>query len=130
MAAFSALSAARLATCDQRLQDILNEAIKAVDITIICGHRGQEEQDEAVRLKRSTLSWPRSKHNSLPSLAVDIAPYPVDWKDTARFARLYGYLERIAHEKGVRLRWGGDFNSNWRTNDEKFIDMPHVEIIL
>ncbi len=130
MPAFSSLSAARLATCDPKLQDIMNEAIRQVDFTVLCGHRGQEEQDEAVRLKRSTLSWPRSKHNSLPSLAVDLATYPVDWKDTARFARLYGYLERIAHEKGVRLRWGGDWNGNWRTADEKFLDMPHVELIL
>lgn len=130
MPTFSALSAARLATCHQKLQDVLNEAIKQVDFTIICGHRGQEEQDEAVRLGRSKLSWPLSKHNTMPSLAVDIAPYPVDWQDTARFARLYGYIERIAHEQGVKLRWGGDWNSNWRTSDEKFLDMPHVELIL
>lgn len=128
MPSFSKLSAERLATCDERLQRILNEAIKRVDFTVICGHRDEEAQEEAFRLNRSKVRWPMSKHNRLPSLAVDVAPYPIDWKDTARFARLAGYIERVAHEQGVTIRWGGDFNGNWRS-DDKFIDMPHLEIV-
>jgi len=133
MPTFSTLSQQRLATCDPRLQEILNEAIKHVDFTVMCGHRGQEEQDEAVRLGRSTKRWPNSTHNSTPSRAVDVAPWlpdvKIDWNDTAAFARLFGYIQRIADEKGIKIRWGGDWNGNFRTKDERFVDMPHIEIV-
>lgn len=126
---FSRLSEQRLATCDARLQALLREAIKHVDFTVICGYRSQEEQEDAFRTGRSKVRYPNSKHNTLPSSAVDIAPYPIDWKDTARFARLAGYLERIAHEQGIRIRWGGDWDGDFATADERFIDMPHFEIV-
>jgi peptidoglycan L-alanyl-D-glutamate endopeptidase CwlK len=129
MPRFSNLSEQRLATCDDRLQGILREAIKHVDFTVICGYRGQEDQDDAFRRGASTKRWPFSKHNKLPSPAVDIAPFPVDWKDTARFARLAGYIERVAHEQGVSIRWGGDWDQDGRTTDERLIDMPHLEIV-
>lgn len=129
MPTFSPLSEARLQTCSPLLQQLLREAIKEIDFTVLCGHRGQEEQDEAFRTKKSTVKWPDSRHNKQPSLAVDVAPYPVDWKDTARFARLVGYIERIADEKRIAIRWGGDWNGNWRTSDERFTDMPHIELI-
>ncbi len=129
MPAFSTLSEARLATCDPRLQAILKEAIRHVDFTIMCGFRGPDEQEDAYRTGRSKVRWPNSKHNRRPSVAVDLAPFPVDWTDTARFARLAGYIERIAHEQGVKLRWGGDFDMDGRTAGEKLVDMPHLEIV-
>lgn len=129
MPQFSKLSAQRLSTCDERLQRLLREAIQRVDFTVLCGHRERDEQDDAFRRGASTKRWPMSKHNRMPSVAVDIAPYPVDWKDTARFARLAGYIERIAHEQGVSIRWGGDWDQDGRTNDERLIDMPHLEIV-
>lgn len=129
MPQFSDLSEQRLVTCDERLQRLLREAIKHVDFTVIYGHRTQEEQDDAFRQGASTLRWPKSKHNKQPSLAVDIAPYPIDWSDTARFARLAGYIERIAQEQGVKIRWGGDWNGNYRTKDERLVDMPHIELV-
>jgi len=118
-----------LASCDRRLQDILNEAIKTHDFAVLCGFRDEFEQNKAVAEKRSTKVWPNSKHNSYPSRAVDIAPFPIDWSDTARFARLVGYIERIAFEQGKRIRWGGDWNGNGRTKDERFVDMPHLELV-
>ncbi len=129
MPSFSKISAQRLSTCDPRLQALLREAIKHVDFSVLCGHRGVEEQEEAYRTGKSKARWPNSKHNTLPSVAVDVAPYPVDWQDTARFARLAGYLERIAHEQGIAIRWGGDWDRDGRTNDERFIDMPHIELV-
>jgi peptidoglycan L-alanyl-D-glutamate endopeptidase CwlK len=125
---FGAKSKERLATCDERLQKLLNEAIKDVDFSVLCGHRPKDEQDEAFRTGKSSLPWPKSKHNGTPSKAVDVAPYPIDWNDTARFARLAGYLERIAKEQGIKIRWGGDWNRNWRTKDVRFIDLPHIEL--
>lgn len=129
MPQFSKLSEQRLSTCDPRLQSIMREAIKLVDFTVLCGHRSQEEQDDAVRHGKSKLRWPLSKHNAMPSKAVDVAPYPVDWKDTARFARLFGLIECIAKQHGVVIRWGGDWDRDGYTSDEKFLDMPHVELV-
>lgn len=133
MPEFSKLSEIRLATCDPRLQSILREAIKRVDFTVLCGHRGQEEQDEAYQRGTSKLRWPQSKHNSLPSQAVDIAPWfpdvKIDWKDSAAFARLAGYIQRIADEQGIKIRWGGDWDGDWRSLDERFVDLPHIEIV-
>lgn len=134
MPKFSVISRSRLETCHQDLQDICNTAIQYVDFSILCGHRGKEEQDRAFDEKRSTVRWPQSNHNRFPSLAVDVAPYVagvgVDWSDLAAFARLAGYLERIAHESGIKIRWGADWNSNWRTVDERFIDAPHIELVI
>jgi peptidoglycan L-alanyl-D-glutamate endopeptidase CwlK len=129
MPQFSKLSQQRLETCDPRLQAIMAEAIKLVDFTVICGHRGQDEQEDAVRRGMSKTPWPRSKHNASPSKAVDIAPYPIDWKDTHRFARLFGLIECIAKQQGVSIRWGADWDRDGFSNDEKFFDFPHVELV-
>ncbi len=136
MPSLSNLSQQRLLTCDPRLQEVLNEAIKYVDFTILCGHRGAEEQNEAYAKGASTKQWPNSKHNRLPSVAVDVAPWfpdvKIDWKDIAAFARLAGYIQRIADERGIKLRWGGDWDGDWRTvgrdPDERFLDAPHLEL--
>ncbi len=129
MPKFSKPSADRLATCHADLQRLCNEAIKHVDFTVLYGFRAREEQNQAYKEGKSNLQWPDSKHNQIPSLAVDIAPWPIDWSDTARFARLVGYVERIAEELGIRIRWGGDWNDNYRTKDERLVDMPHIELV-
>lgn len=126
---FSSLSLQRLSTCDVRLQTLMKEVIKQLDVTILCGHRTLEEQEDAFRRGATTKHWPASKHNRMPSLAVDVAPYPVDWKDTARFARMAGYVERVAWELKIPIRWGGDWNANGRTKDERLVDMPHFELV-
>ena len=71
---FGRLSTQRLSTCDERLQDICNEAIKVYDFSVLCGHRDEIEQKKLFREGKSKLEYPHSKHNSIPSLAVDIAP--------------------------------------------------------
>lgn len=133
MPQFSPTSAQRLLTCDPRLQEVLQEAIKYVDFTVLCGHRNQADQTEAFMRGNSKLPWPKSKHNSFPSQAVDVAPWlpdvKIDWNDRLAFARLFGAIELIAKQKGVKLRWGGDFNKNGRSADESFLDLPHIELI-
>lgn len=129
MATFSGKSLAHLRTLDGRLQSILNEVIKYYDFTILCGHRGKQEQDSVYAAGKSKVRWPNSKHNSLPSKAVDIAPYPIDWTDEVRFARLMGHVERVAYEQGIKIRLGLDFSGDGRSNDERFLDFPHVELV-
>jgi hypothetical protein len=136
MPQFSDISKQRLETCDQRLQDILNEAIKYVDFIVLTGHRGQAEQEAAVAAGKSQKHWPHGNHNAYPSRAVDIAPYvpdvKIDWRDTPAFGRMMGYIERIADERGIKLRFGMDWDMDRRTvsfdPNEHLMDAPHVEL--
>ena len=57
---FSTLSAERLATCHPDLQRLFNEVVKSVDISILCGHRGQAAQNFAFETGNSQEDWPRS----------------------------------------------------------------------
>lgn len=128
MPKFSKKSLEKLKTCHPMLQEICNEAIKFVDFSVLVGHRNKEKQNEAVNKNRSTLRYPNSRHNSVPSMAVDLAPYPVNWYDKKRFCYLAGLMVRIGYEKGVALRWGGDWDMDGELNDQIFNDLPHFEI--
>lgn len=137
MPKFSESSKNKLITCDDRLQLICNEAIEIVDFTVLEGHRGERAQNAAVAKGTSKLSWPHGKHNALPSKAIDIIPclpeVKYDWNDLIAFGRLMGIIQAIAHKHGIKLRfgldWDGDFRSVGRDSDEKFLDAPHVELV-
>jgi peptidoglycan L-alanyl-D-glutamate endopeptidase CwlK len=124
---FSKRSLARLETCDHRLQIVMKRAIARFDFTVLCGHRSKQEQNDAYERGASKLQWPNSKHNKTPSLAVDVAPFPIDWDDLGRFREMARIIMEEADKAGIKLRWGGDFNMNGKP-DDKFVDMPHFEI--
>lgn len=126
MPQFSAKSLGKLKECHPLLQRLMTDVIKTVDFSVICGYRGKEEQDLAYESGHSKLRWPQSKHNSSPSLAVDIVPYPIDWENIASFHMLSDEVkdawDRIPESErdGFELSWGGD----WK----KFRDYPHYEL--
>lgn len=126
---FSKISQARLDTCHPDLQAVLNEVIKKVDFTVICGHRSQAEQDLAFHTGKSKLRFPRSKHNTTPSKAVDIAPYPIDWNNRERFYFLAGIVLGTADRMGIQLRFGGDWDRDGNITDNNFDDLVHFEIV-
>jgi len=128
MRKFSQLSIERLNTCHPDLIRLFNEVIKVVDCTIVCGHRGEKEQNEAFRTGKSKLKFPNSKHNSSPSMAVDVVPWPVDWTDYKRFYHFAGIVYGVAHSLGIRIRWGGDWDGDFNLKEEKFLDLPHYEL--
>lgn len=129
MPKFGKKSEERLATCHVDLQRLFNEVIKHYDCTVTCGHRGKDEQDEAVRTGVSKLAWPNSKHNSLPSKAIDVVPFPIDWDDMTRFYHFGGFVLAVAKQLGIKIRWGGDWNGDLKFRDEKFKDLPHFELV-
>ncbi|MGW8179524.1 MAG: M15 family metallopeptidase, partial [bacterium] len=68
--------------------------------------------------------WPESRHNRVPSQAVDVYPYPCThemmsdsnhpvWKEMSDM------ILGIADEQGVNITWGGNWN---------FKDCPHYQI--
>lgn len=117
-------SKVKLATCQPELRRFA-EAVSAGidagecpgvnDLAVLCGYRGEKEQNEAFAKGTSKLKWPNSKHNHLPSLAVDLAPYPVDWKNVAAFESLRVYALAVADTLGIRIRI-----ISW--------DLPHYEL--
>jgi|TARA_Y100000310_G_scaffold265794_1_gene277018 peptidoglycan L-alanyl-D-glutamate endopeptidase CwlK len=128
MPRFGKRSKKRLATCDDRLQDLFKEVIKYFDCTVIQGHRGEAEQNQAYDAGRSKLRYPDGKHNADPSKAVDVAPYPIDWSDRDRFHYFGGFVLGIASQMGLKIRWGGDWDRDTEVKDNRFDDLPHFEI--
>lgn len=129
---FGSVSRARLATCDVRLQRLMYSVVEDFDCSILKGHRDQQEQDEAFRTGASQLRWPNGKHNAMPSMAVDIAPYPIDFsnrpKAIARFYLLAGVVLTRAIELRIPIRWGGDWDGDLDIFDQTFDDLGHFEI--
>lgn len=115
-----------LSTCHTELQELIHEAAKGIDegdlsyagirdMTVLCGHRGEADQHKAYAVdKTSKTPWPRSKHNRLPSDAVDVAPYPELWSDARKLEIMHAYIAGIAHARGIDL-----YDISW--------DRPHIQ---
>lgn len=144
---YSNNSLAKLQTCHPNLQAIAKRAleISPVDITIVHGLRGEESQNALVKDGFSTLKYPKSNHNQTKdpdhagtdgafffSDALDFGPYipgvGIFWKDTHMFAVIAGVFMAAAKELGFKLRWGGDWDMDGQTTDQKFMDWGHIEL--
>lgn len=126
MPKFSPRSQRELSTCHWKLQAILWDAIEIVDFTVLEGHRSPEKQREAYDKGFSKVL--EGTHNVLPSCGVDVAPYPLDWADERRFYLLAGVILVIAYERGIKIRWGGDWDSDGDLTDQTFNDIGHFEL--
>ncbi len=125
---FGQRSMKNLSEAHPDLQRLFSEVIKHVDCSVIEGFRSEEEQNKMVHDGRSKLEWPLSKHNQTPSLAVDVIPYPVDWNDKNRFYYFAGFVKGTAARLGIKIRWGGDWDSDNEFKDQSFHDLPHFEL--
>lgn len=120
---WSNTSLAKLKTCDERLQAMADMMLSRseFDLTITCGHRGEKEQQDAFDKGTSKAKFGQSKHNNLPSLAIDICPYPINWDDKdERWRKMALNAMWCAGRLGFEIVWGGDFKS--------IKDMPHFEL--
>ena len=136
MATFSKSSLAKLELAHKDLQKILKQAILEMDFTIVCSVRTKEEQFKLFQQGRTLKDgeWvktgttvtnidginKKSMHNYTPSLAVDLAPWPINWEDETRFNKLAQIIKRIASDNNIEISWGGDWKS--------FKDLPHFEL--
>ncbi len=123
-------SRARLDTCHPLLIELFEDLIKDYDISIICGHRTEEEQNKAVASGNSKTQYPDSKHNRLPSLGIDAALYPIIWDDHGRHYMFVGIVIERAMQKGINIRCGADWDSDFSTNDQTFNDLVHFELVV
>lgn len=115
----------KLATAHPDLQVLARKVSERFPIQVICGFRGKEEQDLAFKNKASKKQFPDSKHNQIPSLAIDCVPDPdrnpatLDWKDLKAFADMCEIFQEEADKLGIKIRLGKDFS---------FRDWPHIEL--
>ena len=128
MPKFSKRSKKRLSTCHPKLQELFNEVVKEFDCTIIEGHRGKKKQNDAYNNGYSKVKFPNGKHNATPSMAVDVAPYPIDFDNRDRFHYFAGFVMGTASQMGTKVRWGGDWDMDTETKDNRFDDLLHFEV--
>ena len=124
MPRFGRRSKERLKGVDAKLVNVANELIKLMDVTVIEGLRSQERQNELVAQGKSKTKF--GKH--VDGKALDLAPYPIDWEDRERFHYMGGLIRGIGHSLSVKIRWGGDWDSDGEIKDNSFDDLVHIEI--
>lgn len=152
---YSAHSKRQLATCHRDLRVVFYQAIDRINIRVMEGLRPRVRQNRLKEKGKSQLGWPHSKHNrkawpkvpddpsKIPegqkSMALDAAPWPVDWNDSWRFEKMGFYVLGLAEElyqSGKiehRLVWGNDWDQDLKTvkrdPDDSFADLSHFELV-
>ena len=140
---FSNISQQRLESCHQDLQILFGYVVQYYDCSIISGHRTPQEQYELYKKGRKQVNgiwtiedrWQvvtykdginkLSKHNTYPSIAVDVMPYPINWSDTEGIKHFAGIVKGVARtllsygQIEHEIEWGGDW---------KWEDMPHYQL--
>ena len=125
MPRFGSRSRRRLKGVDAKLVNVLNATVKIMDITVIEGVRSKERQAELLEKGATKVKY--SKH--MEGRAVDVAPYPIQWKDRERFHYMGGIIRGVASQMGIKVRWGGDWDSDGEIKDNNFDDLVHIELV-
>jgi peptidoglycan L-alanyl-D-glutamate endopeptidase CwlK len=120
VAVFGGRSIRNLAEAHPDIQRVMNAAIADFDFMVLQSSRTQEEQEADFAKGVTKAHWKESAHDFPVSYAVDCAPFPLDWKDIAEFARMSQVILGHADQLGVHLTWGGSWTS--------IKDYPHFEI--
>lgn len=131
MFSLSRRSQSRMDQAHPGIQHIFMELLREYDYTVICTHRGEKDQNAAYYAvpQNSQVKWPNSKHNSIPSKAIDVVPYPYGWDSIKQFYFMAGRIESIAFRLGYNLRWGGNWDDDTDLDDNGFMDLAHWELI-
>ena len=122
----STASLANLQDVHPDLVKIVHRAIElsVVDFKVIEGKRTFARQKEL--FAKGATKTMNSRH--LTGHAVDLLPLPVDWNNPKPFELVSQAMFTAAKELNIKIRWGGDWNENGKSNDEKFYDGPHFEL--
>lgn len=126
MPTFGTASLASRAKLHPKLQELVDAAIKEIDFKILDATRGRAAQQKALAQGHSKVSFGNSAHNYVPAIAADLFPAPYDWNNRKAFINLSKVVLRIAKEKNIPIRWGGDWNGDGNLSDGW--DMPHYEL--
>lgn len=124
----------KLAQAHRDLQRVVKRVAAKLDVYLIFSFRGEKDQTKAYVEGKSQLPWPESKHNRLPSHAIDLAPAgpdgKIDWDDTKAFLELAAAVFEAAKAEGVTLRWGGDWDRDGKAQERGEWDLVHFELVV
>jgi peptidoglycan L-alanyl-D-glutamate endopeptidase CwlK len=137
MPKFSQASFSKLSTCHPDLQALFYEVIKFFDCTILEGYRNEANQEAAFAKGNTKLHYPHGKHNQNPSMAVDVAPYPVNFNDDKLAIWFGGYVLGIAQKlkdegkMSHSVRWGGSWDGLGKLDRPgQLNDADHFELVV
>ena len=142
MPKFGSKSRDHLETCHPDLITLFEAVVVDVDCSVTCGYRNKEDQDKAVASGNSKAVYPDGKHNSNPSTAIDVYPYPIDFDDLHRFYYFAGWvlakaeILRNVGEITHKVKWGGNWRGlnngkidfSYNRLDKVLNDLPHFEL--
>lgn len=134
---FGVKSEEQLKTVKKELHCVIRKALSygVIDFAVIEGRRSKEKQDKYFLEGRSKIKWPNGKHNvtgpdDLAS-AVDVVPVingKISW-DARHCTVMAGLILAAAHESGVKIRWGGNWDMDGEPiTDQTFQDLVHFEL--
>ena len=118
MFSYSDKSLNNLHTCHSDIIRLFRSVIKMNDCSIISGHRAAKEQLNLFckgRLSSGDIVTYKdgfnqlSVHQSFPSLAVDVVPYPSGWSDISLFYSFSAGVKKCAFDLNIPIKWGGDW---------------------
>ena len=134
MYVFGRTSMKRLATTRPEVRNILIEAIQTseIDFGVVCGWRGEEEQNAAYIQGKSNAKYGQSDHNMMIgdkpySPAIDIAPYSHElrdyiWFDDALWKYLHAHIIATAERLGFKMLCGVILKNG-------LVDNPHCLLV-
>jgi peptidoglycan L-alanyl-D-glutamate endopeptidase CwlK len=122
----------QLSTCHPDLVKLFNEVLilSPLDLKIIEGHRTSERQAELLEQNKTTVAV--SKHNSSPSLAIDVAPLvggKIEWGNRELWLQFSAFVRGVAAAHNIKIRSGADWDNDWNAREHNFFDAPHFELI-
>lgn len=144
--AFGKASRANLDKVHPDLVKLHEAVLPIMDHTITDGIRSIDEQKKNVA--KGVSQTMDSKH--LPqsdglSHATDSTPFPHDWQATQRgldaikkadptlsvlrFYYFQGVMRGVAHQLGIPIRQGIDWDRDGDVGDQSFVDLPHNELL-
>lgn len=128
---FSQRSLTNLQNVHENMKKIAYKVLSynIIDYVVICGYRGEKEQNEAYRTGMSGLKFPNSKHNKKPCLAIDVMPYPIpknekEWDKEpykSKVKQLADLFTKASKELEIPIRRGIDWKIPY--------DPPHIELV-
>lgn len=137
MPAFGKRSLENLQGVHPDLVRVLKRAIKHFDFSVICGVRTEAEQRALYAQGRTKpgpiVTWTMDSRHRVNKRtgyghAVDCVPHPLDWNDTKAFDAMAKVILFAAHDEGVKLTWGADWDRDGKPREKGESDSPHFEL--
>ena len=151
MPKYSKSSREKLETAHPDFTTLMNIVIQYFDNSIIYGGRTPALQFKLFQQGRELQKgvWVKvgdtvtncdgydilSPHNVLPlSDAIDVVPWPVDWKNLNRMRYFIGFVKgtaQILYDIGAienQIVSGMDWDNDTILTDQRFFDAPHLQI--